>query len=124
MGPLGVYFLIANSVWDLLSCFTICLRDTSPSCASFANLHLALWTDEEDRTGHAAGVLFAFLLIHWSYLRALSALVEWRDVAVWTYLVEAALFVSQAAVGRMQTRLAAGATALCAVMVLVLLSEI
>ena len=124
MGPLGVYLLLANAVWDLLSCFTICLRETSPSCASFANVHLALWTDEADRTSHAAAILFAYLLIHWSYLRALSALVEWKEIAVWTYVVEAVLLVSQAVMGRMQTRLVAGGTALCAVMMLVLLSGI
>ena len=123
MGPGSYFLLIANSLWDLASTLSIFMRDTVPACSSVADAHLAMWTDEADRESRAAGVLFAFLLAHWAYLRALAALGEWVEIAVWTYVAEAALFVSLAGIGRMHARPALGSAALCAAAVVVLLNE-
>ena len=123
MGPLCAFMLIANAGWDLLSALTIWLRETSPRCAAVASLHTAMWKEEADRTNPAAGVLFAFLLLHWAYFRAMAVLVEWNEAAIWTYLMESALFASQAVAGTMHLRLAAGATALCAGAIVLLLQD-
>lgn len=124
MGPLSVYILIANTVWDLVSALSICMRDAGPKCMAVANVHLALWVEESDRTNPAAAMLFVFLLIHWSYFRALSALIDWKELALWTYVMEATLFLSQWVAGRMHPRLAAGATAMCALAMIAIVSDI
>lgn len=98
--------LLINSIWDLLSCASICARLCAGQCVWISDAHLALWIDEADSSNRAASAIMAALLAQWAVIRLHGSLAGPMSEAAcsdasFSYLIEAALVAVQVMAGHM-----------------------
>ena len=106
MPTISTIILFANSAWDLISSISILQNLTTHRCLWLADAHLALWTDDANRTNHAASAVMAALLVQWALVRLRGALAgPLSDAACvdasFTYALEAVMVAAEVAVGNM-----------------------
>lgn len=106
--------LIANAIWDIVSAMAVWACAVCERPNFIADAHVSLWVDEEDQSNFAANALFAFVLVHWSCLRVAAVTMEWPEIAVWTYGMEALLVLSMVLMGRMHAVAGCAVALLCA----------
>lgn len=111
--------LLLNAAWDCVSALAIwgvsCTKDVTaiesqplsvgdplrskpPTITrKIASLHLTMWTRHEDSANHAACMLMAWWVITLGCMRLLASIMwgEWLILAMLSYGIESALFLSE-----------------------------
>ena len=117
--------LFANAVWDLITGLGLLIYAGTARLKGLADLHLGLWTNDEDRRSDTVAVLMGCLVLQWSWMRLITALDpvnHWQD-AVYSYWLEGMLVGVAAFAGRMHQREACVVVLLCAACAAVVVSE-
>ena len=117
--------LFANAVWDLITGLDLLIYAGTARLKDLADLHLGLWTNDEDRRSDTVAVLMGCLVLQWSWMRLITALDpvnHWQD-AVYSYWLEGMLVGVAAFAGRMHPREACVVVLLCAACAAVAVSE-
>lgn len=112
---LASYVLLINAIWDLITGLGILIYVGTGALKFLADLHLGLWKSEEDRNSDAASVLFACLILQWSWMRMITAVDpfdHWQD-AVFSYWLEGALIGFATFAGKMHTASGSVVVVLC-----------
>ena len=117
--------LFANAIWDIITGLGILIYVGTGRLKGLADLHLSLWSSEDDRNNDTASVLLACLVLQWSWMRLITALDpvdHWQD-AVYSYWLEGMLVGTATIVGRMHTPSGSVVVVLCAACAAVVLVE-
>ena len=84
--------LAANALWDF-ACGVSILTQSEP----LGRVHTGLWLPNAGSHTPAASHLMAYLVFCWGFLRLLGALGAARGAALFSYVLESAVFASEAA---------------------------